>query len=114
MLPRADCSHVFLIKSSRNAQFNLRGIAIGNGWIDPQRQYDGYVAFAKDRGLLEGQYMASAERHQTQCAEMYKKNGQRIKYPVCENILDEIINFSRSGWVRLFFRAHWPSLIKVL
>jgi len=31
----------------------LRGIAIGNGWIDPRRQYPTYIDFAVKVGLLE-------------------------------------------------------------
>ena len=31
----------------------LRGIAIGNGWIDPRRQYITYIDFAVKVGLLE-------------------------------------------------------------
>lgn len=31
----------------------LRGAAIGNGWIDPRRQYPTYIDFAVKVGLLE-------------------------------------------------------------
>jgi hypothetical protein len=31
----------------------LRGIAIGNGWIDPKTQYQGYVDFAYEKGLIK-------------------------------------------------------------
>lgn len=31
----------------------LRGVAIGNGWIDPRRQYPTYIDFAVKVGLLE-------------------------------------------------------------
>lgn len=31
----------------------LRGVAIGNGWIDARRQYPSYIEFAVKVGLLE-------------------------------------------------------------
>lgn len=33
--------------------FPLQGIAIGNGWIDPKEQYQGYVDFAYEKGLIK-------------------------------------------------------------
>jgi hypothetical protein len=35
------------------SNFRLRGIAIGNGWIDPREQYQGYVDFAYTKGLIK-------------------------------------------------------------
>jgi len=32
---------------------NLKGMAIGNGWIDPLQQYPGYVDFAYEKGLFK-------------------------------------------------------------
>jgi carboxypeptidase D len=31
----------------------LKGIAIGNGWIDPMQQYTGYADFAYEKGLIK-------------------------------------------------------------
>lgn len=43
----------------------LAGIAIGNGWVDPMRQYTAYADFAKANALInEAEYatdMAAAE-----------------------------------------------------
>lgn len=36
-----------------NLGIPLRGAAIGNGWIDPRRQYPAYIDFAVKVGLLE-------------------------------------------------------------
>jgi len=42
-----------LIKTTSLPDFVLKGIAIGNGWIDPKQQYPGYVDFAYEKGLLK-------------------------------------------------------------
>jgi len=31
---------------------NLKGIAIGNGWVDPYNQYPAYATFAYENGLV--------------------------------------------------------------
>jgi len=33
-------------------KINLKGVAIGNGWVDPYRQYEGYLDFAEYHNLL--------------------------------------------------------------
>ncbi len=42
-----------ILKSTLLPDFPLRGIAIGNGWIDPIQQYPGYVDFAYEKGLIK-------------------------------------------------------------
>ncbi|KAF8638538.1 hypothetical protein AX17_002081, partial [Amanita inopinata Kibby_2008] len=41
------------ILESRSVKVPLRGVAIGNGWIDPRRQYSTYIDFAVKVGILE-------------------------------------------------------------
>ncbi|WWC93111.1 uncharacterized protein L201_008077 [Kwoniella dendrophila CBS 6074] len=42
-----------ILKSSDLPDFPLKGLAIGNGWIDPIQQYPGYVDFAYEKGLIK-------------------------------------------------------------
>ncbi|RXK38002.1 carboxypeptidase D [Tremella mesenterica] len=42
-----------LLKTSTLPGFDLKGIAIGNGWIDPKQQYQGYVDFAYEKDLIK-------------------------------------------------------------
>ena len=42
-----------LLKTTLLPDFSLKGIAIGNGWIDPKRQYRGYLEFGYEKGLIK-------------------------------------------------------------
>ncbi|KAL7416128.1 Alpha/Beta hydrolase protein [Mrakia frigida] len=42
-----------LLNTPHLPNFPLKGIAIGNGWIDPREQYPGYVDFAYEHGLVK-------------------------------------------------------------
>jgi len=49
-------------KKGEQPQINLKGLAIGNGWVDPYAQYAGYRDFAIQHGFLNttGQVVSSA------------------------------------------------------
>lgn len=42
-----------ILKSDMKPPVSLVGVAIGNGWIDPREQYQGYVDFAYEKGLIK-------------------------------------------------------------
>jgi len=42
-----------ILKSDIRPSVSLVGVAIGNGWIDPREQYQGYVDFAYEKGLIK-------------------------------------------------------------
>jgi len=40
-------------------KINMKGLGIGNGWVDPYRQYPAYAEYAKSNGLInEAEYVA--------------------------------------------------------
>jgi carboxypeptidase C (cathepsin A) len=55
-----------LLKSQAFPNYPLKGIAIGNGWIDPKTQYQGYVDFAYEKGLIK-QGSKVGLRHLSHC-----------------------------------------------
>jgi carboxypeptidase D len=57
-----------IINSTSTNQINLKGIAIGNGWIDPKEQYPGYVDFAYEKGLIKKDTPVCLPK---QCIEQY-------------------------------------------
>ncbi|AAW43480.1 KEX1 protein precursor, putative [Cryptococcus deneoformans JEC21] len=85
-----------LIKSIELPNFPLKGIAIGNGWIDPKEQYPGYVEFAYEKGLIvsgtpEAEEMESALKR---CQEEMDKYSDPFTTPVninnCGQVMDSV------------------------
>ncbi|KAG4096461.1 alpha/beta-hydrolase [Neocallimastix lanati (nom. inval.)] len=77
-------------------KINLQGIAIGNGWMDPLRQYQGYLKYSVDNNILSGNALTKASQLISKCTEEYKK-GDRIKNYSCEYILDTILDGSTAN-----------------
>lgn len=73
----------------------LKGLLIGNGWIDPYNQYPAYLDFALQAGVIKkgSQAEADVRREVDNC--MKKLDGMgvqnvRIHNGECENILTAI------------------------
>lgn len=51
-------SHNLLFKNKDNLKLNFKGMAIGNGLVDPYLQYPEYDTFSKENGLIgEAEYL---------------------------------------------------------
>jgi hypothetical protein len=51
-------SHNFVFKNKEKLKINFKGMAIGNGLVDPYIQYPQYANFAKENNLIdEGEYL---------------------------------------------------------
>ncbi|ORX84226.1 alpha/beta-hydrolase [Anaeromyces robustus] len=86
-----------LINNPVNGEMiNLKGIAIGNGWIDPLRQYQGYLKYSTDNNLLNENSLLKTKQLVEKCTDEYKKSD-KIKNYQCEYILDTILNGSTAN-----------------
>ncbi|KAG5648753.1 Cell death protease [Asterophora parasitica] len=86
-----------IIKSSLSVP--LRGIAVGNGWIDPRRQYPTYIDFAVKVGLLEENSDAwkEAKKNTDDCVtEINKVQGHEpMQVKGCERLLLQVVKNQR-------------------
>ncbi|KAI8985807.1 Alpha/Beta hydrolase protein [Pilobolus umbonatus] len=73
--------------------YNLHGLAIGNGWISSQHQYDAYYDYAMTHGLINDDYKPMASKHLRECHEKLKENDL-VHISECEKILTDIIDSS--------------------
>lgn len=75
-------------------KWNVKGLLIGNGWIDPATQYLSYLTFAYENGLVErGSAIAdSIERQVAICVKTIAEKGRHhVDLEQCEQILQDIL-----------------------
>lgn len=67
-----------------NPVLNLQGVAIGNGWIDPNLQTYSYIPFAHGAGFIEQQQVDALTELYDSCSAGFLAQDST---PQCENIL---------------------------
>ncbi|KND02680.1 uncharacterized protein SPPG_01765 [Spizellomyces punctatus DAOM BR117] len=82
--------------STQKPPLHLRGITIGNGWMDPLRQYPAYIQYAQHHGLLSGEYLEIAIRNWNSCSPSLQKD-EVAKNDECEKIVNQILRQSETG-----------------
>ncbi|CAO3664035.1 unnamed protein product [Rhizopus stolonifer] len=70
-------------------RYNLKGIAIGNGWISPKHQYNAYYDFGVQHSLVEKDRMGITTNHLKACQKDLEK-GETIHVSSCERVLSDI------------------------
>ncbi|KAI7853199.1 serine carboxypeptidase-domain-containing protein [Circinella umbellata] len=83
-------------KNKNSNKYNLQGIAIGNGWISPEHQYDAYYDFAVQNDLLNGTHKEYAKTTLDKCHQFMEKQGDDLQVHVntCESVLTSIVDNS--------------------
>lgn len=89
----------FLNLSDLLEHFKLKGLLIGNGWIDPVSQYPAYSTYAYDAGLIkhgtdEGK---AVDAEFAKCKKMLDR-GSHVSLDQCENVLDTILRVTRDKY----------------
>jgi len=79
-----------------NKGYSLAGIIIGNGWMDPVRQYGTYIDFAVRKKLVSGIYHTRLENDTKVCLHRLASK-ETIKDDFCEQLMQTILSASKSN-----------------
>ncbi|KAI9356124.1 serine carboxypeptidase-domain-containing protein [Pilaira anomala] len=74
-------------------KYNLQGIAIGNGWISAEHQYNAYYDYSVAYGLIQPDRASLVSTHLKNCQNELK-NKELIHVSPCEKILSDVIDSS--------------------
>lgn len=77
----------------------MQGLLIGNGWISPEEQYEAYITFSLDKGIIK---KGSDEEKKLQeklknCKARIASDPGHVDYSICEDILSTILQMTRHG-----------------
>jgi len=87
-------SHNFLFKNKDNLKINFKGMAIGNGLVDPYNQYPEYDNFAKENKLIgEGQYLVLKGAFKA-CQLLIKTGVWPVALEECQIGVQSILGFN--------------------
>ncbi|KAI2624870.1 alpha/beta-hydrolase [Hypoxylon sp. NC1633] len=79
--------------------WNLKGLLIGNGWISPPEQYEAYLSFAYDKGIVEkgSDISGKLESQHRECRENLASSGStHVDNSACEYVLSEMLRLTQS------------------
>ncbi|KAI5855013.1 alpha/beta-hydrolase [Durotheca rogersii] len=79
--------------------WNLKGLLIGNGWIAPTEQYEAYLSFAYDKGLVAkgSQKAGPIDAQYRQCRkELSLASMDHVSNSECERVLQEILRVTQT------------------
>lgn len=74
----------------------LKGLLIGNGWISPPEQYEAYLDFAYEKGIVK-KGSDTAKKIEVQhriCQKDLAVDSNKVDHASCENILQDILQFT--------------------
>jgi len=75
-------------------QINLKGIAIGNGWVDPVTQYGGYGPFAFANNLIDSSVYASMNQTYQQCQQFIDNQEWNEAESDCGSIMQQVLDYA--------------------
>ncbi|EPB87281.1 hypothetical protein HMPREF1544_05902 [Mucor circinelloides 1006PhL] len=79
--------------NKEHEKYNLKGIAIGNGWISAEHQYNAYYDFSVQNNLVDKDRLPIISAHLKNCQNDIKEK-ETIHVSSCERILTDVIDSS--------------------
>ncbi|KAI0005234.1 Alpha/Beta hydrolase protein [Xylariaceae sp. FL0662B] len=80
-------------------KWNLQGLLIGNGWIAPKEQYEAYLSFAYEKGIVEkgSDVSSQLEVEYRQCSKDMAISGtNEVDNSACEHVLQELLRLTQT------------------
>ncbi|KAF9349529.1 Cell death protease, partial [Mortierella sp. NVP85] len=76
--------------------YNLKGLAIGNGWIDPLHQYTSVIPYVEHHNIASPTLLTELAAQQTYCLDDIRAHDV-ISQPKCEQLVQMILDSSSTG-----------------
>ncbi|KAM4065646.1 serine carboxypeptidase [Hirsutella rhossiliensis] len=86
-------------KKNPGNEWNLKGLLIGNGWVSPKAQYQAYLKFALQKGLVDKDSEIANQllAKQRICDKMLSTNPGHVNYNECEDVLSTLLRIASTG-----------------
>ncbi|KAI1357360.1 Alpha/Beta hydrolase protein [Xylaria arbuscula] len=78
--------------------WNLKGVMIGNGWISPNEQYEAYITFAYEKGIVEkGSELGNKLEAQLRVCrnDLALTSSNKVDNRACEQILSDMLRLTQ-------------------
>ena len=72
---------------------NLKGVAIGNGWVDPYNQYSGYASFSYHNKLVNAVGKVALDIGFGICKFLVKNNVPIVNQYFCNIVMQSVLGF---------------------
>ncbi|KAI1462695.1 alpha/beta-hydrolase [Annulohypoxylon moriforme] len=78
--------------------WNLKGLLIGNGWVSPPEQYEAYLSFAYEKGIVAkgSDTSGKLEAQYRVCRKDLATSGNRVDNTACERVLQDILRLTQT------------------
>jgi len=73
---------------------NLKGVGIGNGWVDPVVQYGGYGPFAYQNKLIDDATYQQMNSTYKQCVQLINSGDLQDAGQICGSIMEDVLQFA--------------------
>ncbi|EQL01929.1 Peptidase S10, serine carboxypeptidase [Ophiocordyceps sinensis CO18] len=86
-------------KKNPGNEWSLKGLLIGNGWVSPNDQYQAYLKYALQRGLVDknSDIANQLQAKQRICDKMLSTNPGHVNYGECEDVLSTMLRIAKTG-----------------
>jgi len=70
---------------------NFKGIAIGNGWVDPYNQYPAYAEFAYENNLISKDWYETLQTGFKACQKMIDLGDNFVALEMCQLLTETVL-----------------------